>query len=159
MRSTATAPNRLIEAARSHIAHVQPTGKGWSDEEQTALPTALPPDSRSRRRGRPCPRRRGLHKQQLERTASVPARAAPALAAPVRPGDHQHRLRAAGGQQPVQHKEWLEDVAASRRPTRTSPSTASTTTRARSPPPSPRCCGPEPSPTSSTPTSPTCRRF
>ena len=62
-------------------------------------------------------------------------------------------------QQPVQHKEWLEDVALFEKanPNITINSVYNypcEQTRARSP----RCCAAGPSRTSSTPTSPTCRR-
>src|SRR3984885_12005012 len=74
---------------RGRTSQTSAPGKGWSDEEQTALRTALPPGSRGRRRSRNCSRRRSLRQQQQRRRQQHSRL--------DRPGDYQHRLRAARG--------------------------------------------------------------
>ena len=61
-------------------------------------------------------------------------------------------------QNPVQHKEWVEDVATFEKANPTITIKSVYNYPCTNLPPSPRSCGPEPSRTSSTPTSPTCRR-
>ena len=147
--STAAAPRLLPPRLRARkIAHVQPKEEGLIDE-QTASPVVRRPQVRAPSTAVAA---LGLGAAACSSTS--------ANAYVRRQGDHQHRLRAAAGAEfPVQHKEWLEDVATFQKanPTITIKSVYNYPCEApghlhRA------CCGPEPSRTSSTPTSLTCRR-